>query len=349
MRSTSRFLPTGVGYLQDARSVAGRRLSDALSACRDSDAIIASDAATIVGWQVAEHFGRPLVRVRLNLPASARSISAPVRRALGLAAWRAARVWLDRVRRGLGLPALPAIDPIRSLDASHAPELRAYSPAVGGLPPRGRDWVNVTGYWFLDRRLDPEPGSVLREFLAAGPPPVCFDFGSMLDADPDATTELVVDVLGRAGRRGVLIRGRYRNSDIPLPGTVLAIDAVPHDWLLRRCSAVVHHAGAGTGAAALAAGTPSVTVPHTAEQHRWAQRMHAIGVATAPIPRRRMSVRDLHGAVAAATRDPALSARTAMVGATVRGEDGVANALRALEDHLDMGTEAIGPRSVCAR
>jgi sterol 3beta-glucosyltransferase len=338
MQASSRFLPTWVGFLQDATSVAGQRLSDALSACRDSDAIIASELATIVGWQMAEHFDRPLVLVRLNLPVRVRNMRPVIRRAV----WRATRFWLDGVRREHGLPALPATDPIRALDASHAPVLRAYSPAVGSMPAPDREWIHVTGYWFLDRQLDPEPGSALREFLAAGPPPVCLDFGSMLDADPDATTRLVVEVLERAGRRGILIRGRYRNSDVPLPPTILGLDAAPHDWLLKRCSVVVHHAGAGTTAAALAAGTPSVTVPHTAEQQRWARRLHAIGVATAPIPRRRLTVQALYGAVAAAAEDPALSANAAVIGATVRDEDGVANALRALEHHLDTAAEAIG-------
>jgi hypothetical protein len=34
-----------------------------------------------------------------------------------------------------------------------------------------------------------------------------------------------------------------------LPDTVLLLDDVPHDWLLPKCSAVVHHGGAGTTAA----------------------------------------------------------------------------------------------------
>jgi sterol 3beta-glucosyltransferase len=44
---------------------------------------------------------------------------------------------------------------------------------------------------------------------------------------------------------------------------------VDHDWLLRQCSAVVHHGGAGTAAAALRAGLPSVISPLLFDQHLW--------------------------------------------------------------------------------
>jgi sterol 3beta-glucosyltransferase len=350
IRSRSRYLPTWVGYLQDARSVAGERLSDALAACADSDAIIASDLATIVGWQMAEHFDRPLVRVNLNLPAGGRSMRGPIPRAIRGVAWRAARGWLDGVRGKVGLPALPAADPIRALDLDQAPVLRAYSPAVGSVPTGGRDWIHVTGYWFLERRLDPDPSPELSEFIASGPPPVCLDFGSMLDADPSATTWLAVEALQRAGRRGVLIRGRYRASDVQLPTTILGIDAAPHDWLLQRCSAVVHHAGAGTTAAVLAAGAPSVPIPHTAEQRRWARRINALAVATPPIPRRRLSVERLHAAVTEATENPELSTNAALLGATVRAENGVGTALRVIERYLGSAAQPIPtPSRVSAR
>lgn len=345
IRSRSRYLPTWVGYLQDARSVASERLSDALAACADGDAIIASDLATIVGWQMAEHFGRPLIRVNLNLPAGGRSMRGPVPRAVRAAAWRAARVWLNGVRGTVGLPALPAADPIRALDRGRAPVLRAYSPVVGSVPSAGRDWIHLTGYWYSDVRLDPDPSPELAAFISSGPPPVCLDFGSMLDADPSATTRLVVTALQRAGRRGVLIRGRYRASDVELPETILGIEAAPHDWLLKRCSAVVHHAGAGTTAAVLAAGAPSVTVPHTADQRRWARRINALAVATAPIPRRDLSVDRLHAALTAATENPELSTNAALLGATVRGEDGVGEALRVIDHHLDSAAEPITVRT----
>jgi hypothetical protein len=38
------------------------------------------------------------------------------------------------------------------------------------------------------------------------------------------------------------------------------VGAVPHDWLLPQCAAVVHHGGAGTTAAGLSAACPTVVI-----------------------------------------------------------------------------------------
>jgi sterol 3beta-glucosyltransferase len=334
IETDSRYLPTWVGYLKDARTVLRERLSDALRACEDSDAVIASDLATLLGWQMADHYGRPLIRVNLNLPARAGSWHGPLPRAARQAAWRIARAWLDPARRDAGLPALPAAEPLSELDRNQSLVLRAYSAAVGALPTQGRDWVKVTGYWFLGHQLDPDPPLALLDFIAAGSTPVCVDFGSMLEADPDETIGMVIEALERSGRRGVLILGRHRHGKVELPGSVFGVDAASHDLLFGRCAAVVHHAGAGTTAAALRAGVPSVTVPHTVDQMRWAGRVHELGVASAPIRRRRLSAGGLHAAIAAATEDSGMNARAASLSETVRAESGTARAREVLEEYL---------------
>ena len=349
IRSRSRYLPTWVGYLQDARSVAGERLSDALSACSDSDAIIASDLATIVGWQMAEHFGRPLIRVNLNLPAGGRSMRGPIPRAVRGVAWRAARVWLDGVRDKIGLPALPEADPVRALDRSPGPGPPRLQPARRFRSDRRtrldpRDRVLVSG-----PAARPRPLARAVEFIAAGPPPVCMDFGSMLDADPSATTRLAVEALQRAGRRGVLIRGRYRASDVQLPTTVLGIDAAPHDWLLqallrggtpRRCRD--HRGGAGGGRAVSpgpAHRRPAALGPpdqRAGGRHHPDSPPPAVGRATA---RRRR-----HG-----DREPRTQRNAALLGATVRAENGVGAALRVIERHLDNAAQPMTASRVGAR
>jgi UDP:flavonoid glycosyltransferase YjiC (YdhE family) len=340
LEGSGRRAPSWVGYLQDARTVARHRLADALRACRDADAIIASDLATLLGWQMAEHFDRPLVRAGLNLPVVTRGWHSPAANAVRQGLWWTARPWLDGVRRDVGLPSLPGSDPVVDLHRRRTLTLRAYSPAVGAVPAPGRDWIHVTGYWFLDQRLDPVASPALDAFIAAGPRPVCIDFGSMLDDDPDRTTELAIAALGRTGHRGVLIRGRYRRGSAGLPATIFAVDAVPHDWLFARCAAVVHHAAAGTTAAALRAGIPSVPVPHMPDQARWARRIHRLGAAAAPIPRSRLTADALAAGIAAVTGDPTFGARAASLSAQVRAQNGTARALEILERELDQPARA---------
>ncbi|MNX93099.1 hypothetical protein D3C86_1252740 [compost metagenome] len=138
--------------------------------------------------------------------------------------------------------------------------LYAYSPSIVPVPS---DWggdVLVSGYWFLDdNRWQPSP--TLASFLAAGPPPVYVGFGSMPMADAVATTDVVLEALVMSGRRAVLAAGWGGLGGRTLPDNVHLLDSAPHDQLFPLMSAVVHHGGAGTTAAGLRAGKPTVICP----------------------------------------------------------------------------------------
>jgi sterol 3beta-glucosyltransferase len=324
--------PALLALAKDARSVAGQRLADALAACEGADAIVTNELALLLGWQAAEHLGSKLVRVRLCPPP--RMAHRPVARAVRQLAWLAMRRMLAAPRRESGLPELPAREPLGQLDAQRTLELYAFSPAVVPAPARSGPWTHVTGYWFLDGDVDPEPSQALLEFLADGPPPVCIGFGSMADADPTATIEMAVQALHGAGQRGVLIRGQLGVGAAKLPESVLAIDRIGHEWLFERCAAVVHHGGAGTAAAVLRAGLPSVVVPHMIDQKAWGRALHELGVAPAPIPRRKLSARRLQEAIVEAVTNPRMRERAASVGERIREEDGIANAVETFERHL---------------
>ncbi|WP_399089745.1 glycosyltransferase [Streptomyces sp. BBFR2] len=109
---------------------------------------------------------------------------------------------------------------------------------------------------------------------------------------------------------------------------VLTIGEVPHALLFPRTAAVVHHAGAGTSAAALRAGVPSVPVPVTADQPFWARRLAALGAATPPIPFAGLAADDAAGQLAAAltraTTEPSYRARAADAAHRMAAEDGIA-------------------------
>jgi sterol 3beta-glucosyltransferase len=109
--------------------------------------------------------------------------------------------------------------------------------------------------------------------------------------------------------------------------SVLSIGEVPHDWLFPRMAAVVHHAGAGTTAAGLRAGVPAVPVPVLADQPFWANRLHALGAATAPIPLSRLTADRLAGALRAVLTDPHFAARAQAVSARLASEDGATRIL----------------------
>ncbi|MCB0186707.1 MAG: glycosyltransferase family 1 protein [Caldilineaceae bacterium] len=169
---------------------------------------------------------------------------------------------MNRARRtALALPSLSPYQLYRCM-GQPPPTLFAYSPTV--IPPNDEvpNDALVTGYWFLPTPRQWQPPALLRTFLAAGQPPVLVSFGSILGGrNPDQMSQLLVDALQASGQRGLIYRGWGDLGNIPLPPTILAIDNVPHDWLLPQVAAVVHHGGAGITAAALRAQCPAVIVP----------------------------------------------------------------------------------------
>ena len=201
--------------------------------------------------------------------------------------------------------------------------------------PRAEDWparYHVTGYWFLGEGGEWRPPDELAAFLAAGAPPVSIGFGSMTSSAPDAMAGIVVAAARASGRRAILLTGWAQMGSGDLGPDVLQLAGAPHDWLYPRVAAAVHHGGAGTTAAAFAAGTPNVIVPHMADQPYWGRRVAALGVGPRPIPRHRLTLDGLAGAIGTAVDDQALRHRAAELGARIRNEDGLGEAVARIRE-----------------
>src|SRR5690606_18098906 len=198
----------------------------------------------------------------------------------------AIRAW----RRNNGLGPRPAQQGLFTRrDGNPWPMLHGFS-AV--LCPRPDDWpasATVTGFWTLDTPSAWQPPVALRAFLEAGAPPVYVGFGSMAGRSPQRLTSIVLDALTRSGQRGILATGWGGLTEHALPEGVFAVAEAPHDWLFPRMAAVVHHGGAGTTAAGLRAGRPTVVCPFFGDQPFWGRRVHALGAGPESIPQRRLS------------------------------------------------------------
>ena len=234
-------------------------------------------------------------------------------------------------RDTLGLPPQPrGTDVLHTSAGDPIPVLHAISPSVVPVPPDWPETAPMTGYWFLDAP-DWTPSRELASFLDGGAPPVYVGFGSMSGRQPERLAATVVEALGRAGVRGVLARGWGGLSPSDLPDSIYAIDRAPHDALFPRMAAVVHHGGAGTTAAGLRAGRPTVVCPFFGDQPFWGRRVRDLGVGPSPMPQRRLDAAELAKAVRAAVHDPQVRRRAEALGRAIRAEDGVATAVRQLE------------------
>lgn len=242
--------------------------------------------------------------------------------------WQTGRIMDTTVRKSLGMKPASVFGPFGSLKKRRVPALYGYSQHV---LPRPSDWDathHVTGYWYLDAAPDWTPPADLLDFLNAGRPPVYIGFGSMGNRNPEETTRLILQAVKMSGQRAVLASGWGGMSKADLPESVYMLSSVPHSWLFPRMAAVVHHGGAGTTAAGLRAGVPSIIVPFFGDQGFWGARIAALGVGTAPIARKKLTAERLAAAITQAVSDPGMRKRAADLGQKIRTEDGIGRAVK---------------------
>ena len=224
-------------------------------------------------------FPSPLVSTNLPIPSALNRMSHRAAE-LGLAAFYQRFVRIDG-KRGLNGYLKPVLD-------GRVPVINGFSSLLVPSPPDWKENHHITGFWFLDPPRNWEPPRDLARFLAAGPAPVCIGFGSMDDPDTGRIIDAAVSAVKGVGLRAVVLTGW---SGMAGPKTdssgVFFTREVPHAWLLPRCAAVIHHGGAGTTAAAVRAGIPSLILPFFFDQAFWADRLKELGAGPGPLPRTR--------------------------------------------------------------
>ncbi|MEZ4644342.1 MAG: glycosyltransferase [Chloroflexota bacterium] len=321
------------------------------AACEDADLLVHSFLFTTGGHSLARKLHIPDVSVQL-FPTFAPTRAFPMVASANLPAGRLSYVshWLTkqifwhvgnwsfrRLRRSQ--PALFDFSlywPFAAASSPQTPLLFAYSPTV---LPRPAEWtavyIHIPGYFFLETAVAYQPPPQLLDFLQAGTAPLCVSFGSMVNRDAARIDAIVRAALAETGQRAIILSGwggaeqaATRDADANL----LYLDAVPHDWLLPQCHALIHHGGAGTTAAGLRAGIPNILIPHGMDQPFWGRQVAALGAGPKPITLRKLDTGSLIDALTQ-VNSSAMRARAQEVGRQIRAEDGVGQAVRIIEQH----------------
>ena len=253
-----------------------------------------------------------------------------------LADWREAH---GMARRKL------AYSPKYELNGHTVPVLYAMSPLV---MPRPAEWganIHMTGFWLGKGEPDYVPDPALEAFLHTGEKPIYVGFGSMVNAEMHETLDVVLEALRQSNTRAVLSTG-WGGVKIPEREDIFVADFVPHDWLFRHVAGVVHHGGAGTTAAGIQAGRPTLIVPFGGDQPFWGTRAEELGIGPRAIPRDKLSVSRLTKAFVELkeTKKYAVAARE--LGERLQKEDGAVTAANIIEHELrkwlrDEGREPI--------
>jgi UDP:flavonoid glycosyltransferase YjiC (YdhE family) len=158
----------------------------------------------------------------------------------------------------------------------------------------------------------------------------------MTNRQPAELARIVLGALAASGERGIVLKGWGGLQASELPSTVFATEWVPFDWLFPRVAAAVHHGGAGTTAASLRAGVPTVVIPFFLDQFFWGKRVFELGAGPRPVLRKHLEVDGLAAALRAA---PAMKERAAAIGERIRTENGVACAVDKFQSHFKQKVE----------
>lgn len=333
-----RFTSTASALARIANANAEAWLREIVAAGEGCDAIVVSGLAAFVGLSAAEHLGVKAIGtglIPITPTADFASPFLPLARTPGWLnrashhfvngmLWRAFRKQTNAARAAVcGLP------PRRQLWTRH-PMLYGVSPS---LLPRPADWpgnARVCGQWIVPS-TDWSAPRPLADFLAAGEPPMYFGFGSM--AGFDRAKLLAAVITACAGRRALFYPGWSGVDTAGLPANIHVVGDTPHDWLFPRTSLVVHHGGSGTAHSAARAGVPSVVVPFAGDQFFWADRLRLAGVAAGAVNAKQLQASAFERAIAFARSAEARS-RARELGARMAGEDGLADAVSAIEAML---------------
>jgi UDP:flavonoid glycosyltransferase YjiC (YdhE family) len=149
--------------------------------------------------------------------------------------------------------------------------------------------------------------------------------------------DVIADGLRQAGMRGVVQSG-WAGLDVS-GDDVLTIGEAPHDWLFPRMAAVAHHCGAGTTAASVRAGVPTIALPGPAgDQPFWARRLHELGASAAPIAQRKLTADGLADAIRTAVTVRQLRDTARQLAGRIAEEDGAARVVATVENLLHQPT-----------
>jgi sterol 3beta-glucosyltransferase len=230
------------------------------------------------------------------------------------------------------LPKLIAC-PIDILRKNNVPTLLGYSEAI---VPKPNDWSNneiVTGYWQREQKTEFKPSPELAEFLASGGRrPIYIGFGSMPIGDVNNMLNIIKEALIISNERAIVFLSYNQKTQLEHDDHIFLIDSTPHSWLFPRVAATVIHGGAGTCAASLKAGKPTIVIPFMGDQSFWGEQIYKRGAGPKPIPYKSLNALKLAESIKEATNNKQMIENAQSIGKILQKEKG--SALAAEKIHL---------------
>jgi UDP:flavonoid glycosyltransferase YjiC (YdhE family) len=255
----------------------------------EADMLVTGVAYQELAVNVAEHRAIPLatvlwfpIRVNGHLFSD---VPAPVIRAAMRAyewlVWRGVRKVEDAQRGQLGLPSATGPAPRRIAERGSL-EIQAYDDiCFPGLAAEWSKWEGqrpFVGALTIDAPTDAD--DEVGSWIAAGTPPIFFGFGSIPVNSPADALNMIAGACGALGERALVCAGWSDFGNVPNFDHVKVVSAVNYPAIFPQCRAVVHHGGAGTTAASLRAGVPTLILWMADVQVVWGAAVKRLKVGT---------------------------------------------------------------------
>ncbi|MCQ2457399.1 MAG: glycosyltransferase [Clostridia bacterium] len=342
----------GLNYLpqveKSLKEVAMPLLDGLTDSCAGADAMICTFFGSVF-YSIAEKFNIPCVQTHyfpMDPNRDAPIASAPGQR-LG-SAWNETtykvgyllistleKKYLTEWRRKNGMqPRKLTTVPDYDINGHYVPVIYAISPMV---MPRPTDWnehIRMSGFWFDDSPCEWQPPEDLKEFMENGEEPVYIGFGSMNSGNMNRTITTVLRSV-RASRVRAVVNLGWSGAKLKTTKNVYFADYIPHDWLFPRVKAVVHHGGAGTTAAGLRYGKPTLVIPFGGDQPFWGNRVYEMGCGPKPIRRDVLTVNRLTKALLDLTTRGSYRVAAEELGERLNLEHGTTRAADIVEQEIE--------------
>ncbi|KAL3802514.1 hypothetical protein HJC23_012533, partial [Cyclotella cryptica] len=269
--------------------------------------------------------------------------------------WRAKQLHLPKVPENM-MFANPIVD-------CNIPFSAMWSPS---FVPKPEDWpgqCRVVGTFTESKvggenaapTVDTKTFAHLIEWMGKGDPPVFIGFGSMVIKDTEALSRIIKAAAKESNTR-IVVQSSWSKLDVSGEGgggqLCHNVGPVSHDWLLPQCCAVIHHGewkgydefhrrrkrilqlflsykspgGAGTTAAGLRYGLPTLVCPFFGDQFMWGEMVSRAGVGPKPCPINLLTTELLVQKLRELT-SPTIKEAAVNLSERMKSEDGVMTAL----------------------
>lgn len=253
-----------------------------LELAEDADLLFTGHTYQGVALNVAEYHQIPLAAlhyfpVRVNsyvglpgVPAFS-PLTRSAMRTSWWAYWRVTKSAEDAQRRSLGLPKATASAEERMAERDVV-EIQAFDEVC--FPGLASEWGSRRPFvGALSMQLTSDSDDDVAAWIAAGTPPIYFTFGSTPMLSPAETVAMISKACEEVGERALIYCGPDDLGNIDHPDHVKLVGPLNYAAILPTCRAVVHHGGAGTTAAGLRAGKPTLILWDVADQPIWATQV----------------------------------------------------------------------------